>query len=52
MSIRETTAYQVACDECGGTAYDMDAEYPLSDDAGDANEAWADAADIHEGGQA
>ena len=43
MTIRELTAYQVVCDHCGGTAYDMDAEYPLSDDAGDANEAWIDA---------
>lgn len=23
MSIRELTAYQVACDGCGGTAYDL-----------------------------
>ena len=27
MSIREMTAYQVVCDHCGGTAYDMGAEY-------------------------
>ena len=24
MSIREATMYQAVCDECGGTAYDMD----------------------------
>ena len=51
MSIRETTAYQVACDECGGTAYDMGAEYPLSDDAGDVNEAWTDIGGIAVGGR-
>lgn len=26
--IREVTAYQVVCDECGGTAYDMGAVTP------------------------
>ena len=51
MTIRELTAYQVVCDHCGGTAYDMDAEYPLSDDAGDANEAWIDAGGIAVGGR-
>lgn len=51
MSIRELTAYQVVCDHCGGTAYDMDAEYPLSDDADDANEAWTDAGGIAVGGR-
>ena len=51
MSIREMTAYQVVCDHCGGTAYDMGAEYPLSDDADDANEAWTDADGIAVGGR-
>ena len=47
MTIRELTAYQVVCDHCGGTAYDMDAEYPLSDDAGDAKDRdhWRDKKD-------
>lgn len=37
MSIRETTAYQVACDECGGTADDLGAEYSTWLNADDAN---------------
>lgn len=32
MSIREVTMYQVVCDECGGTAYDMGAEYSSWDE--------------------
>ena len=32
MTIREVTAYQVVCDHCGGTAYDMDAEYSSWDE--------------------
>ena len=49
MTIREVTAYQVACDGCGGTAYDMGSEYSSWDDADDANEAWADAGVIEVG---
>ena len=49
--IRELTAYQIACDHCGRTADDMDAEYPLSDDADEANEAWTDIGGIAVGGR-
>ena len=51
MTIRELTAYQVVCDHCGGTSYDMDAEYPLSDDAGDVNERWISVGGIAVGGR-
>lgn len=51
MSIRELTAYQVVCDHCGGTAYSMGAEYSLSCDAADANEAWAEVDGISVGGR-
>ena len=43
MTIREMTAYQIACDHCGRTADDLGAEYPLWLDTDDANEAWVDA---------
>ena len=46
MTIRELTAYQIVCDHCGRTADDLDAEYSLSDDADDVNEAWLDAEGI------
>lgn len=51
MSIRETTAYQVACDGCGGTAYDMGAEYSTWLNADDANEAWTNIGGIAVGGR-
>ena len=43
MTIREMTAYQIACDHCGRTADDLGAEHPWWLDADDANEAWVDA---------
>ena len=46
MTIREMTAYQVACDHCGRTADDLGAEYSSWLDAYDANEAWVDAGGI------
>ena len=51
MTIREMTAYQVVCDGCGGTAYNMDARYLSWDDPDYANEAWADAGGIAVGGR-
>lgn len=46
MTIRELTAYQIVCDHCGGTAYDMGAVYPLSDDID-----WIDIGGIAVGGR-
>ena len=46
MTIREMTAYQIACDHCGRTADDLGAEYSSWLDAYDANEAWVDAGGI------
>ena len=46
MTIREMTAYQIACDHCGRTADDSGAEHPLWLDTDDANEAWLDAEGI------
>lgn len=51
MTIREVTAYQVACDHCGRTAGDMGAEYASWDYADDANEAWDDADGFAVGGR-
>ena len=51
MTIREMTAYQIVCDHCGRTAYDMGAEYSSWDDPGCANGAWADADGIAVGGR-
>ena len=51
MTIRELTAYQVACDHCGGTACDMGARYSTWLNADDANEAWTDADGIAVGGR-
>ena len=51
MTIREVTAYQVACDHCGRTAGDLGAEYSSWDDADDANEAWIDADGFAVGGR-
>lgn len=51
MTIREMTAYQIACDHCGRTADDLGAEYSWWLDADDANEAWANADDIAVGGR-
>ena len=51
MTIREMTAYQVACDGCGGTAYNMDARYSSWGDPDYADEAWADAGGIAVGGR-
>ena len=51
MTIREMTAYQVVCDGCGGTAYNMDARYSSWDDPDYADEAWADAGGIAVGGR-
>ena len=42
MTIREMTAYQVACDHCGRTADDLYAEYYWWFNADEANEVWAD----------
>lgn len=50
MTIREVTLYQVVCDECGGTAYDMDAEYPSWPNPDDANERWISVGGIAVGG--
>ena len=43
MTIRELILYQVVCDECGGTAYDLGTEYCSWLNADEANEAWLDA---------
>ena len=51
MTIREMTAYQVACDHCGRTADDLGARYSSWDDPDYANEAWADAGGIAVGGR-
>lgn len=51
MTIREVTMYQVVCDECGGTAHDMGAEYSSWDDAGYAIEAWTDGDGVAVGGR-
>ena len=51
MTIREVTAYQVACDHCGRTADDLGTRYSSWDDPDYANEAWADAGGIAIGGR-
>ena len=51
MTIRELTAYQVACDHCGRTAHDLGAEYSSWLDAYDANDAWVNADCIAVGGR-
>ena len=51
VTIREVTMYQVVCDHCGGTAYDLDAEYSSWLNADDVNEAWIDAGGIAVGGR-
>ena len=51
MTIREFTAYQIACDHCGMTANNMDAKYSSWDDPDYANEAWLDAEGIAVGGR-
>ena len=51
MTIREMTAYQIECDHCGGTAYDLDAEYLPRLNADDVNERWIDADGVAVGGR-
>lgn len=51
MTIRELTAYQVVCDHCGGTAYDLGAEYSSWLNADDVNERWIDADGVAVGGR-
>ena len=51
MSIRELTAYQVACDHCGRAADDLGAEYSSWLDADDANERWISVGGIAAGGR-
>ena len=51
MNTREMTAYQIECDHCGSTAYDLGAEHSWWLNADEANEAWLDADGFAVGGR-
>lgn len=51
MTVHRMTVYQVVCDGCGSTAYNMDARRSSWCDPDYANEAWVDAGGIAVGGR-